>query len=295
MYLKAQTKASLESIIGKSLKEISDMDFDDEIRFVEKKTKKPLLFSKKIDTRMSGRGNPLITRKRIFTMQDVEKKLSELKQVMNPEIVGKVDSSFLFSYKKEQDEAFRNYLEVINPFIVQFEVLRNEFPIELQNEIRAIYGHLARASIAETPQIAAKNVEKIKSHTKRALLDCYKYSCIIFIDNYNNFFERYKNVDLTYLNQGNFLPEVTKLYKNAVNLYFEAKKLETSNTSEERQLDLYQDSYNQFVDLDKKLKAAETGASFLQHKATRKDVLAKWSFGIGVVGTLFGFISFFVG
>lgn len=79
MYLKAQTKASLESIIGKSLKEISDMDFDDEIRFVEKKTKKPLLFSKKIDTRMSGRGNPLITRKRIFTMQDVEKKLSELK------------------------------------------------------------------------------------------------------------------------------------------------------------------------------------------------------------------------
>ena len=79
MYLKAQTKASLESIIGKSLKEISDMDFDDEILFVEKKTKKPLLFSKKIDTRMSGRGNPLITRKRIFTMQDVEKKLSELK------------------------------------------------------------------------------------------------------------------------------------------------------------------------------------------------------------------------
>lgn len=75
---------------------------------------------------------------------------------MNPETVGKVDSSFLFSYKKELDEAFRNYLEVINPFIVQFEVLRNEFPIELQNEIRAIYGHLARASIAETPQIAAK-------------------------------------------------------------------------------------------------------------------------------------------
>ena len=52
MYLKAQTKASLESIIGKSLKEISDMDFDDEIRFVEKKTKKPLLFSKKIATKI---------------------------------------------------------------------------------------------------------------------------------------------------------------------------------------------------------------------------------------------------
>lgn len=79
MYLKAETKVSLESILGKSLKEISEMDFDQEVRFVEEKTNKPLVFSKKVDSRMSGRGNPLITRRKITTMKDVDRKMSELK------------------------------------------------------------------------------------------------------------------------------------------------------------------------------------------------------------------------
>lgn len=79
MYMKAETKASLESILGKKLEEIANMDFDEEVRFVEEKTKKALNFSKKTDFRMSGRGNPLITRRKIITMQDVDKKMSELK------------------------------------------------------------------------------------------------------------------------------------------------------------------------------------------------------------------------
>jgi len=79
MYLTEATKVSLESILGKPLEEISEMDFEEEIRFVEERTKKPLVFSKKIDTRMSGRGNPLITRRRITTLEDVENKMSRLK------------------------------------------------------------------------------------------------------------------------------------------------------------------------------------------------------------------------
>lgn len=97
----------------------------------------------------------------------------------------KTDSSFLTQYKQDLDEIFRAYLEDINPFIVLFEAQRNEFPLELQNEIRAMYGHLARAAIAETPEQAERNIQKIKSHTKRALLDCFKYSCVIFSDSYN--------------------------------------------------------------------------------------------------------------
>ena len=92
-----------------------------------------------------------------------------------------VDSNFLLAHKEQLDEVFQVYLDDINPFIVQFEILKNEFPIELQNEIRAMYGHLARAAIAATPEEAERNLAKIKSHTKRALLDCYKYSCIIFL------------------------------------------------------------------------------------------------------------------
>ncbi len=79
MYLNAETKASLERILGRPLEDISAMNFDEEVRFVEQKTKKPLIFSKKADARMSGRGNPLLVRRRIVTMQDVDKKMSELK------------------------------------------------------------------------------------------------------------------------------------------------------------------------------------------------------------------------
>ena len=205
-----------------------------------------------------------------------------------------VDSSFLVSYKQDLDEVFRAYLEDINPFIVQFEVLKNEFPIELQNEIRAIYGHLARASIAETPEVAERNIQKIKSHTKRALLDCYKYSCIIFTDNYFDFFERYKGVDLSYLENGTFLSEVQSLYNKAKDSYFEAKKAETSNISEDDHFEMYQIAYNKFVALEQRIRSVEDSASFLKHKATQKEWLAKVSFGVGVVGTVVGIIGLLV-
>ena len=44
-----------------------------------------------------------------------------------------VDSNFLLAHKEQLDEVFQVYLDDINPFIVQFEILKNEFPIELQN------------------------------------------------------------------------------------------------------------------------------------------------------------------
>lgn len=96
-----------------------------------------------------------------------------------------------------------------------------------------MYGHLARAAIAETPEQAERNIQKIKSHTKRALLDCFKYSCVIFSDSYTDFFKRYEGVDLSYLEDGRFLPEIHAHYNKAKDAYFEAKQAETSNISEE--------------------------------------------------------------
>lgn len=196
----------------------------------------------------------------------------------------KADSSFLTEYKRDLDEIFRAYLEDINPFIVLFETQKNEFPIELQNEIRAMYGHLARAAIAETPDQAERNIQKIKSHTKRALLDCFKYSCVIFSDSYTDFFKRYEGVDLSYLEDGRFLPEIYAHYNRAKKAYFEAKRAETSNMSEDQLFDLFQDAYNQFASLDKRLCSVEDSASFLKHKATKRDRLAMASFIVGAVG-----------
>ena len=202
-----------------------------------------------------------------------------------------VDSSFLGQHYEELNEIFATYLNVINPFIVQFEILRNEFPVELQNEIRAMYGHLSRAALAENEEDVQRNIQKIKSHTKRAVLDCYKYSCIIFTDHYTDFFERYKGVDLSYLDNGTFLHEIHSLRKTASDKLRGAKRAETSNISEQELFDLYEDAYNCFGNLDKRLQEVEESATFLKHRATKKDHLAVLSFVIGIIGTIAGIIG----
>lgn len=78
MYLSDETKKALEKILGKSIEDVSSLDFDEEISYVKQKTGKDVTFSKDTDTRMVGRGNPLIIRRRISTMADVNKRLEKL-------------------------------------------------------------------------------------------------------------------------------------------------------------------------------------------------------------------------
>lgn len=72
MYLSKQTRSALERIIGKPISALSAMDFSEEKKFVEEKTGKPLTYSKTPDSRMTGRGNPLIIRRRIATMAEID-------------------------------------------------------------------------------------------------------------------------------------------------------------------------------------------------------------------------------
>ncbi len=78
MYLTDETKRILEKNIGTSLSRVSEMDFDEEKKYVEEKTQRPLVFPKRADKRRTGRGNPLIVRRRICTMEEINKKIEEL-------------------------------------------------------------------------------------------------------------------------------------------------------------------------------------------------------------------------
>lgn len=203
-------------------------------------------------------------------------------------------TDFLNSHKEELETAFRIYNEDIVPFIVQFEVSKNQFPVEVQNEIRAIYGHLVRASMAPDDTVAKQNIDKMHSHTKRALLDCYKYNCIVMTDKYAEFFDGYQGVDLSYLRDGKFLPEIHKAYQDAKNKLLEAKKAESQNTKKECLFSMYQDAYCAFADLIADLESCEEKAEFLKHKATKKDRLANISFVVGVAGLIVGIAGLLV-
>lgn len=202
-----------------------------------------------------------------------------------------VDTAFLEKYRESVNDVFRIYYEDINPFIVQFEILKNEFPIEIQNEIRAIYGHLVRASIAHNDEDVERNIAKMRSHTKRALFDCFKYSCILISDKYNAFFKRYQGIDLTYINRGHFIHDIQQKYHQATKQLKAAKELELSNVSEDQLVTEYQQAYQLFADIDDQLNQAESDAAFLKHRATRRDVIAIVSLVIGVAGFLYTIVS----
>lgn len=55
------------------------MGADEENDFVYSKIGRRPIFSKTPDARMRGRGNPLIARRRICTMEDIDKRILELK------------------------------------------------------------------------------------------------------------------------------------------------------------------------------------------------------------------------
>ena len=202
-----------------------------------------------------------------------------------------IDSSVLGNHFNELDEVFRIYIEDINTFIIRFETVENEFPIEVQNEIRAIYGHLIRATMSTDETIITENIRKMKSHSKRALLDCFKYTSIALADEYTDFMKRYSGVDLTFIENGEFLRRIVDLYNRGREKLQNAKRAETSNLKSEELYELYQNAYNEFEKLHMELAKAEESAAFLEHKASRKDKITIASFIVGVLGIIVGIVG----
>ena len=78
MFLNEKTRQLLEKNIGKSISELAVMSFDEEVAYATKKYGRAPEFSKKVDNRMIGRGNLLIARKSICTMDDIDKRIMKL-------------------------------------------------------------------------------------------------------------------------------------------------------------------------------------------------------------------------
>lgn len=69
----------LETMLGKQYEDIVNMDSDDEIAYIQKKNNRKLKFSNLVDKRKVGRGNPLLSRKRVKTIDKVNKGLSRIR------------------------------------------------------------------------------------------------------------------------------------------------------------------------------------------------------------------------
>lgn len=153
------------------------------------------------------------------------------------------DESLVNGHFNDILNSFRIYVEDIQPLIINIEELKSEFPSEILNEIRAMYTHLCRAYMAGTDDDVVSNIEKLKTHTKRALLDCYKNSCIVIIDQRKFFFQKYKGVDLSLISEGDFLRKELNAYRQTIDTLKAAKKAEGVNTNTDKLFALYQEAY----------------------------------------------------
>lgn len=66
-------------MLGKQYEDIVNMDSDDEISYIQKKNNRKLIFSDLVDKRKVGRGNPLLSRRRVKTIDKVNKGLSRIR------------------------------------------------------------------------------------------------------------------------------------------------------------------------------------------------------------------------
>lgn len=186
------------------------------------------------------------------------------------------------------------YLSVISPFIIQLETLDGEFPVEILNEIRSIFTHLARCFVTDKDIVYEENIAKAERHVKRAILDCFKYLCVAYDEYFRRFSKINRNVDLSFVDNGKFLHELNRLHIEAVNNKTFAQKKELTTENIEDVFDDYEKAYNSYASIYNLIQSSAKSIDFVKHKAVIKDRL-NITFGIvGVVSLILTIIFQFI-
>ena len=204
----------------------------------------------------------------------------------------------MLTIEERAKDIYRNYIEVICPYVMHYELLANEFPVEILNEIRAIFTHMSKYYLSDDALKKENDLSKAEGHIKRSILDCYKYICMAYDDKYSEFERMYRRVDLSFVDNGEFLPKLLEARKKAVDQMLDARKSDVSIISDENIADddLYSKYEKAFVTyssvyelINKSYKKLEN----LRKKAILKDFLAVGGWVIGIIGIALTIISFF--
>lgn len=198
-------------------------------------------------------------------------------------------------FEKRINKIFETYNNIIAPFIVQLEANDSEFPVAILNEIRAIMGHLSKVNISSNEKIQEDNIIKAERHIKRSILDCYKYMCISYIDEYYKFDRLYKHVDLSEINNGDFLTQMCTLEASAKKSFKEAKLTELSTTAiEDDVFKAYEEAYNQYADLIYFIESNEHYANKAKHKFWKHVIIDLILGACTIAGVLLPLIQYIV-
>lgn len=172
---------------------------------------------------------------------------------------------------------------------MELEVRDCEYPVEIFNEIRAIFTHLSRYKLQQKED----EVVSAERHTKRAILDCFKYLCVSIASKIKTFRNDYRKVDLKLAANGTFLPELDRLESVAEEAYKKAKRMEIKQeVSEDELFSLFEKAYNAYSSLDQFLNDSNEAILFASSHSRRSNALNVISILVTILSIAIAVISF---
>jgi hypothetical protein len=190
---------------------------------------------------------------------------------------------------KKLSELYGIYREKLKPLIFIVESFTNKFPIQVLNEIRSVQDHIASCFLNGNADdsICLKEIGKAKGHLQRAIADCYKILIqIYFPDTITSFYKQYKRVNLCLVDDGRFLPELTKLEKIAKEKSLLAKQNEFNSNGEISCTD-FEEAVLAYENILSHIENHSQGlANAAQH--TERNIWRDWKFALvsGIIGAI---------
>ena len=138
-------------------------------------------------------------------------------------------------------ELYVPYNEEVKPLLALLEAEREEFPLSLFNEVRAMNDHVARCFLSGDVD-RAKELEKAGRHVVRMKLDCFKCLNITFREKNDQFRKDMRHVDLTKISNGKFYSAYENKISESRKLVESAKVFEHKGETE-KALELYEEAF----------------------------------------------------
>lgn len=210
-----------------------------------------------------------------------------------------IDSNNWKGHEEQINQIFSLYREKVNPLISVYNALENSFPIGVINELRDVFSHMTQSLLTKESTEIDRHLDKAQRHLKRAVVDAFKYASMAYSKVYDDFKESYKYVDLSYVDNGELLPKLTKLNAKAENLMHKAKMIESDIHNVENMYAAYESAFDCYAELYYCIMDAMENAEKIKLKTIENEEAQKKERHIdriiGIVGVAVGIAGIIIG
>ncbi len=201
----------------------------------------------------------------------------------------------LIPYTDLVNDIFETYNEVVFPLSVHYQVIKGEYPVFITHRSNNAFRFLGVAMVSDSDDKRVKLIEKASYEMDLAAIEALKADTVSVLERYDSFMEKYKNVDLTLIQKGTFLSQVTNHYAVAKERLKEAREMEMRDPLSFHEIfQKYEDAFCAAGDFKSHLDGAIEDGEYLRHKAEKKDRITVLSLIVGVIGVIVGVIGFLI-